>query len=129
MKKLGLIFTIITAIFLVLPTNVVNAQAAQINYCRPGTGGQNEPSCVPCTPGPNEQCVYFCDPGTGGAGEPACQPCEGGPYGICIRRTGLILNEEGNIKPEFIVASLAVFGVGILLVLNGATLKKKLLTR
>lgn len=54
--------------------------------------------------------------------------CNPGPYGISdtCDNFGLVTDEEGNIKPEFIAASTVAFSIGVVLLLNGATLNKKI---
>jgi hypothetical protein len=66
----------------------------------------------------------LCVPGTGGNGQPACQPCNPGPYNICVPETGIIETISEDLNPvHFLVGSLMLASIGYILIINGKKLK------
>ncbi len=80
------------------------------------------------SPSASAQAVQQCRPGTGIKGV----PCEyivvdcpiPGPYGICIPDTS-IFDSEGNLNTEALVLASSALFLGIVFVMNGLHLKKR----
>lgn len=99
LNKVTYIFAIvflITTSFILLGTGKAYAQAA----CPDGYELQNG------------RCVEICD--------------NPGPYGICLDIPLGLINEDGSINYSTVVVSSSVFLIGVLVILNGSLIHKKL---
>lgn len=101
LNKVYYVFTLLLIVFISFAMLASNPVSANGGGCAEGTHLVDG------------QCVVICT--------------NPGPYGICFPDTNLgLINEDGSLDTTAVLSSTLLFGVGILLVLNGSKIKQVL---